>query len=79
MKHVMSLAVLVGASLVGLSAERDERWVRRRVEAMGKSDTEDWRRIPWSASLTGAAEQARREGRLMFLFSHEGNIDTGRC
>ena len=74
MKFVACLALaLVPAG------ERDADWVRRRVEAIRKSDTDTWRRIPWSAGLPAADRLARREGRPMFVFTHDGNIDTGRC
>lgn len=56
-----------------------ERSIRRQVARVRDSDTESWRRIPWTASLTDAAKAAGKEGRPLFVFSHEGNIDTGRC
>src|SRR5262249_2366190 len=72
---------IVLASLVGVAcaAAPEEARVRERVEKIRASDTEDWRRIPWTRSLLDAAAAARKEGRPMFVFSHEGNIDTGRC
>jgi hypothetical protein len=73
------LAVVAGSVLHGEPAERREDWVHRRVRAINASDTEAWRRIPWAASLTAAAAAAKKEGRPLFVFSHEGNIDTGRC
>jgi hypothetical protein len=57
----------------------NEEKVRCAVAQIIDSDTEKWRRIPWSPSLSAAAEAARKEGRPMFVFSHEGNMDTGRC
>ena len=59
--------------------ERSEAWVRQRVRQIMDSDTNAWRRIPWAPSLTAAAEAARKEDRPIFVFSHDGNIDTGRC
>ena len=75
MNHLLCLALALSVP----AAERDEGWVRRRVEAIRKSDTDAWRRIPWCAALTAADRQARREGRPLFVFTHDGNIDTGRC
>jgi hypothetical protein len=73
-------AFLVALSLVpAADSERDDAWVTKRVREIRESDTEEWRKIPWSASLLDAAKLARDEQRLMFLFSHDGNIDTGRC
>ena len=52
---------------------------RQRVRQIKTSDVDAWRRIPWADSLTAAAAAAKKEDRPMFVFSHEGNIDTGRC
>jgi hypothetical protein len=68
-----ALALAAGA------AERDDAWIAKEARRIRASDTEAWRRIPWAASLTDAAAAAKRENRPMFVFSHEGNIDTGRC
>jgi hypothetical protein len=73
-------AFLVALTLVpSADRDRDDAWVTTRVREIRESDTEDWRKIPWSASLLDAAKLAKEEQRLMFIFSHDGNIDTGRC
>jgi hypothetical protein len=59
--------------------ERDDAWVRGRVKAVKESDTEAWRKLPWAASLLEARKFARDEGRPVFLFTLDGNLDTGRC
>jgi hypothetical protein len=79
MKHIASLALVLAGWALAPAAERDADWVRRRVAAIRGSDTEAWRRIPWTATVAVAVQLARHEGRPMFLFSHDGNIDTGRC
>jgi hypothetical protein len=53
--------------------------VHQRVEQIRASDTDVWREVPWTATLLDAARAATKEARPMFVFSHEGNIDTGRC
>ena len=78
----MKRAVFACVALVGLSAapvERDEAWVLKEARRVRESDNEAWRKVPWAATLTSAAKAAKAEGRPMFIFSHEGNIDTGRC
>lgn len=74
-----ALFVLLALSPLALGAERGEEWVTKRVRAIRASDTDAWRKIPWAGSLADAARAAGKEGRPMFVFSHEGNIDTGRC
>jgi hypothetical protein len=72
--------LLVGVGLGAAPAEgRDEGWVRRRVREVRGSDTAAWRKVPWAASLREARAASRREGQPLFLFTHDGNIDTGRC
>lgn len=39
----------------------------------------DWTRIPWTRSLLDARQTSRDEDRPVFLFSLDGNIETGRC
>ncbi len=38
-----------------------------------------WQKIPWVASLTEARRLAEKEKIPIFLFTHDGNIETGRC
>ena len=76
-RSVIALALLA-AGAAG-AAERDEAWARRRVEEIKGSDTDAWRKIPWAASLLEARRASEREKHPIFLFTHEGNIDTGRC
>jgi hypothetical protein len=76
MTRSVTFAVLLAAVAAALP---EEERIRARVEKIRKGDTDAWRRIPWASSLAGAAATAKEEARPMFVFSHEGNIDTGRC
>ncbi len=80
MKLRGSLAVLTVLALgVVSAAERDEASIQRRIEQIKESDTSAWRKIPWTASLLDARRASEREKKPLFLFTHDGNIDTGRC
>jgi len=35
--------------------------------------------IGWAPSILAAEEAAKKSNRLVFLFTYDGNIDTGRC
>jgi hypothetical protein len=59
-------------------SDDDARWVARRVAAI-KETRENWRQIPWVRSVAVARRLGREEGRPVFLFTHDGNLDTGRC
>jgi hypothetical protein len=76
-----ALAVLgLGAVLGGAAGtDRDEAWVRERVRQVKQSDTTAWQKVPWAASLVEARAASAREKRPLFLFTYDGNIETGRC
>jgi hypothetical protein len=76
-RSLIALALL--ALGIAAAAERDEAWIKRRVEEIKDSDTNAWRKIPWTASLQAARRASEREKQPVFLFTHDGNIETGRC
>jgi hypothetical protein len=78
MKRTLAILPLLAAGLA-LAATPDEERIHQRVEQVRASDTDAWRQIPWAATLTDAGRAATKESRLMFVFSHDGNMDTGRC
>ncbi len=57
----------------------DEAAIKRRVEQVKKAEINGWRKIPWVASLLEARRLSEQEKQPVFLYSHEGNIDSGRC
>ena len=79
---IRGMLFVLGGSLV-LSAsqgqERDENWLTQRVQQIKQSDTTAWQKIPWARSLRAARDISQREGRPLFLFTYDGNLDTGRC
>jgi hypothetical protein len=78
--RTFALALLLGTFVsVGYAQEHDEAWVLRQVGRVKESDTDAWRRIPWTASLLDARRASKQEDHPVFLFTHDGNIDTGRC
>jgi hypothetical protein len=80
MKRSLNLIPLLALPLLAQPpVPREEATVKRQASEILSSDYEAWRRIPWAPSLSAAAALAKKEGRPVFVFSHEGNIDTGRC
>ena len=74
-----SMILLLALAAPAAAGERSDAWVSKRVREIRESDTENWRKIPWADGLLDAAAAAKKDDRLMFIFSHDGNIDTGRC
>jgi hypothetical protein len=73
------LGVLALAWATTAAAEHDEAWVKRQMKQIKDSDTTAWRKIPWTASLLEARRASENEKKPLFLFTHDGNIETGRC
>ena len=78
MKPTLTVLSLLAAGWA-LAATPEEERIHKRVEQIRASDTDTWRQIPWTATLLDAARAAGKESRPMFVFTHDGNIDTGRC
>src|SRR6516164_5603943 len=75
-RSVIALAVLVGGTVS--AAHADEAWIKGQIEQIKDSDTNAWRKIPWTGSLLDARRAGEREKKPIFLFTHDGNIETGR-
>ena len=71
--------VLVQAAKDSTSSGRLPQTVAQRVEQIKQSDPMKWKEIPWVASLLEARRLSQQEQVPVFLFTHDGNIETGRC
>jgi hypothetical protein len=78
MNRTLAIFPLLAAGWALAQSPIDDR-VHQRVAQIRASDTDSWRQVPWTATLLDAGRAAVKESRPMFVFSHEGNIDTGRC
>jgi hypothetical protein len=76
-RSLIALVVLAGGTVS--AAEHNETWIKRQIEQIKDSDTNAWRKIPWTGSLLEARRASEHEKQPIFLFSHDGNIETGRC
>jgi hypothetical protein len=75
------VAVLVsGLALnVGAGAEPSPQSIHQHVEKVKTSEPTGWAKIPWTASLLEARRLSKAENQPVFLFTHDGNLETGRC
>jgi hypothetical protein len=73
----------MGCSLVinALGAESDEfAWVQQRVRELQPSAKEKrFDEIGWAADIRDALRLAKTHQRPVFLFTHDGRINIGRC
>lgn len=74
---VLLLAVL--AATAGFAAQREEASIHKQIERLKNSEPSAWRKIPWTGSLVAARRASEREKQPIFLFTHDGNMETGRC
>lgn len=74
---ILFLAVLAGAAV--FAAAPEEASIHREIERLKDSEPNAWRKIPWTSSLVAARRASEREKQPIFLFTHDGNIETGRC
>jgi hypothetical protein len=82
--RILMRAALAGAfALVSTQTIRaqdvDESWVKQQVNVIRQSDTSSWERIPWVGSLLEARRLSGKENQPVFLFTLDGNLETGRC
>ena len=73
----LSLSFLFLAALN--AGGRDAKWINQRIQQIKQSDATAWKSIPWTASLSEARALSQKENRPVFLFTHDGNLETGRC
>ena len=78
-------AVLVGAILRAANAEksapvRDFSWIERRVQELQPTAKEKRiDEIGWATDIRTAEKLAQENNRPVFLFTHDGRINLGRC
>ena len=72
----LGLALTVAAAPSALdSAEVD----RRAAEWQPSARERQWEQIGWAGGLKSAMETAKKSQRPVFLFTHDGRLNVGRC
>ena len=79
MIRVMAVTIALGALSTGWAQEWSTAQIQRRAEQIKNSESHAWKKIPWASSLLSARKISIAEKRPIFLFTHDGNIETGRC
>ena len=82
-KRAVSLVTLsAGIALLGAApaAPHDPAWVARRVAQLQPTALDRrWENIGWARSLGEALRLGKEHGRPIFLFTHDGRLNIGRC
>jgi len=59
---------------------RDEAWVQTRVQQIEiKKEERRLDEIGWASNIRHAERLAMEHGRPVFLFTHDGRLNIGRC
>ena len=77
-RRVLFLFAVLVLSATTASGQ-DAKWVEQRLKQIKESASNAWRSIPWAPSLADARQLSAKEKRPVFLFTHAGNLETGRC
>ena len=68
------VALLLGA------ANRDPEWVTQRVQQWQPTAKEKrWEGIGWAKDIRDAIRLGKQNQRPIFLFTHDGRLNVGRC
>ena len=86
---LLSAALLaLGFALSGASASAAEpagavcdlKWLDKRIqECQPRPDERKFDQIGWLTDIRSAQKLAREHNRPLFLFTHDGQMATGRC
>ena len=78
-------ALLLGAMVRAPGAEkaataRDFSWVEQRIEELQPTAKEKrFDEIGWAGDIRSAEKLAQENNRPVFLFTHDGRMNIGRC
>jgi len=84
MRRLHKLAVAAASAGVLLASMPNDKnlaaWVEKRVRDLQPSrDERRLDEIGWAHGILEAEKVARQNRRPVFLFTYDGNIETGRC
>ena len=82
LQTVFCLAGLVAVNALAAqpAVQHDAAWVAQRVLAWQPTAKDrSWESIGWARSLSEALRLGRENGRPIFLFTHDGRLNVGRC
>lgn len=74
------LGLLIITLFAAAPSNYDFAWVDKRVEEWQPTARErTWENIGWAKNLQTALDLGRQNQRPIFLFTHDGRLNVGRC
>lgn len=78
--YVTALILTVVSALAAPVTPRDASWVSDRVQQWQPTTKERrWETIGWAKDIRDAERLAKANNRPVFLFTHDGRLNVGRC
>jgi hypothetical protein len=79
MRVAVALAVLMMAACVGAAELSFEAVQKRVAELQPKAEEKRFDEIGWAKDIRDAKRLAKEHNRPVFLFTHDGRMNIGRC
>jgi hypothetical protein len=80
MRTALTTFALLCSLLIGLTAELNIEAVRKRIaEIEPKPEEKRFDEIGWAKDIREARRLAAQHNRPIFLFTHDGRMNIGRC
>ena len=77
---IWALAALALASLIEVEDAKVVAWTQERVRRWQPvSEERGFDKIGWAKDIRDALRLSKQHNRPVFLFTHTGRINTGRC
>lgn len=73
------MALLVGATCIGLAEISFDAVQQRVAELQPKAEEKRFDEIGWAKDIREAKRLAKEHNRPVFLFTHDGRMNIGRC
>jgi hypothetical protein len=74
------LTVVTASALAFPAPTRDAAWVTERVKQWQPTAKErSWENIGWAKDIRDALRLGKANNRPVFLFTHDGRLNVGRC
>ena len=71
---------IVAFSAIAAASGPDAAWVDKRVADWQPTARERrWEQIGWAKNILAAEKLAKTHNRPVFLFTHDGRLNVGRC
>jgi hypothetical protein len=82
-KLIFTVGTIFTVAAVCIGAVSDQKlvsWVQARVRKFEPTKADrTFDQIGWASSITEALRLAKENNKPVFLFTHDGQIETGRC